>query len=214
MNKKLELLKKYYIEAYSQDEVDEINDFFLSIGAVKGSNTPSIHYPYRYIDDFNRASGLMSEIDALIPITLEEAKALVEERGMNRKQFIQKWLGNPDRPYTDENRDEMYNDIDLLLGQEKTFPRKMYVSDYDPECAEKKERILLWENPFGNPKYKFTTVTGGMEDDFAAGKGYVTNLYRYAKEIEPENTQKQELLNKADELIQKANELKQQAEKL
>jgi hypothetical protein len=100
------------------------------------------------------------------------------------------------------------------LVEEKTFPRKMYVSDYDPKCGEKHERIVLWENTHGKPKHKFVTVEGRMENDFATGKEYNFNFYRFAKEIEPENTQKQELLNKADELIQKANELKQQAEKL
>jgi hypothetical protein len=175
MNKKLELLKNYYIEAKSQDEVDEINDFFLSCGAVKGSKTPSIHYPYRFIDIANVATGNAEILEEREPITLEEAKALVEE---------------------------------------KTFPRKMYVSDVDPKCGEKHERIVLWENTHGNPKYPFVTVQSGMENDFATGKPYENQDWRYAKEIEPEISEREKLLNEATELLKKALELTQRSLKI
>ena len=33
---------------------------------------------------------------------------------MKRTQFIQKWLGNPDKQYTEQNRDEMRDDLDLV----------------------------------------------------------------------------------------------------
>jgi hypothetical protein len=178
MNEKLELLKGAYIKCENREHGRQIIEFFKKAGAknpnLRGDTTDALYGVAwdGYIECIDNEKPLYPLIS---PITLEEARKLVEE---------------------------------------KTFPRKMYVSDNDPECGGKRERIVLWENPFGNPRFKFHAVEFGMENDFAIGKDYGINLWKFAKDIEVENPQKQELLNKADELIQKANELKQQAEKL
>ena len=33
---------------------------------------------------------------------------------MTREKFIKKWLGNPNKPYTEQFRDEMRDDLDIM----------------------------------------------------------------------------------------------------
>jgi hypothetical protein len=98
-----------------------------------------------------------------------------------------------------------------FLNENKTFPRKMLVWDYDGE--EKLERIVLAELP-GNPIYRYITALVWHEERFNSGKEYYISQYKYAEELPEENPQKQVLLDKADELIRKAEELKKEANKL
>lgn len=48
---------------------------------------------------------------------------------MTRGEFIRKWLGNPNRPYTAEMRDEMWDDLEKVtlrinLASKKHFGYK------------------------------------------------------------------------------------------
>lgn len=37
---------------------------------------------------------------------------------MTKEEFIRKWLGNPDKPYTEENRNAMRDELYALCGEE------------------------------------------------------------------------------------------------
>jgi hypothetical protein len=80
MNKKLELLKKHYIEAETRENILDIEELFISVGAKKGEGTPNTSYPYRYINDKNKTEGCCCITPTnRTPITLEKARKLVEE---------------------------------------------------------------------------------------------------------------------------------------
>ena len=53
----------------------------------------------------------------------------------------------------------------------------------------------------------------GLIDDYIEYPNNIFNI-KYAKDIEPESTQKQELLTKADELIKQSEELVKKAEEI
>ena len=38
---------------------------------------------------------------------------------MTRGEFIRKWLGNPNRPYTAEMRDEMWDDLEKVTLRDR-----------------------------------------------------------------------------------------------
>ena len=38
---------------------------------------------------------------------------------MTREAFIHKWLGNPEKPYSPENRDEMWDDLDKVIDNNR-----------------------------------------------------------------------------------------------
>ncbi len=99
----------------------------------------------------------------------------------------------------------------IELPEEKTFPRKMLVWDYS---ELPRETIVLWENPFGKPEYKYVCVRPGFINAFENNEEYEVEIFHHAKEIDDTYTKKQELLDKANELIQKAEELKLKAKEL
>lgn len=87
------------------------------------------------------------------------------------------------------------------------FPKVMIVSS-SPDFREKQTRVVLCKI-----KDSFIGVSYQSNIDNVSGGDGIT-FWKYAKDIEPENPQKKELMVKADELIKKANELKKEAEKL
>ena len=89
------------------------------------------------------------------------------------------------------------------------YPRVMMVSN-EP----------ITENNPGKPRVVFIEKRGNYlawvdaETLETAEEKLSCVAWKYAKDIEPENKEKQELLAKADELIKKAEELKEMASKL
>lgn len=66
----------------------------------------------------------------------------------------------------------------------KAFPRKMWV--WDTDDSRKTQRIVLWINPFGNPKYPVTAVLGNYEKEFENSEHYETQYWHHCAEIEEE----------------------------
>jgi len=91
----------------------------------------------------------------------------------------------------------------------KNYPKVMMVSDYP-----------ITEINTGSPRVVFMEKCGKYiawinADTLEKAETVLdTTYWRYAKDIEPENQEKQELLAKANELILKADELKEMANKL
>ena len=89
------------------------------------------------------------------------------------------------------------------------YPKVMMVSDYP----------ITKTNP-GTPRVVFMEKCGryiawdGATTLKEAETTIATTSWKYAKDVEPENPKKQELLAKADKLIKKAEELKEMANKL
>lgn len=50
---------------------------------------------------------------------------------MTREAFIRKWLANPQKQYTEQHRDEMRDDLDLVIEKAKFDGSKtmFYVAD-------------------------------------------------------------------------------------
>ncbi len=92
-----------------------------------------------------------------------------------------------------------------MENTEKLFPRKMLVWDHPSEPP--KETIVLWENPFGKPDFKYVAVSPTDIDEFEDGEEYEIEFFTHAKEIDNNKSEGQKLLDEARELINKANEL-------
>ena len=105
---------------------------------------------------------------------------------------------------TNENISHFYT-----LYPKQNYPKVMMVSMYP----------ITKTNP-GKPRVVFMEKCGkyiawyGAKTIEEAETALGTTSWRYAKDIEPENPKKQELLAKANELIKKAEELKEMANKL
>ena len=95
------------------------------------------------------------------------------------------------------------------LYPKQNYPKVMMVSSAP----------ITETNP-GTPRVVFMEKCGryiawGIVDTLEKAETVIsTAAWEYAKDVEPENPKKQELLAKADELIKKAEELKEMANKL
>jgi hypothetical protein len=74
-----------------------------------------------------------------------------------------------------------YNAEIITLPDEKTFPRKMLVWDYNEGDAV--ERMVLWINPFGNCIRPIICVDPYLEINFNEGSEYSITLWKHAKEL-------------------------------
>lgn len=73
----------------------------------------------------------------------------------------------------------------ITLPEKKTFPRKMLV--WDNEEKDSEEKIVLWENTFGNCVDRFIYVHPSWEEEYLKGEEYRTSECKNAKELpEPE----------------------------
>ena len=66
---------------------------------------------------------------------------------MTRDKFIRKWLGNPNKPYTEQFRDEMRDDLDILLKEQwnnaiNAASQAGFGFAYDHEIMIRKNDIL------------------------------------------------------------------------
>lgn len=51
---------------------------------------------------------------------------------MTRSEFIRKWLGNREKPYTEQYRDEMLDDLDALIKTTPSLPTSVV---FDSSCV-------------------------------------------------------------------------------
>ena len=58
---------------------------------------------------------------------------------MTRGEFIRKWLGNPNRPYTAELRDEMWDDLEKVTLRINLASKKLL------ECKFEEFNNELWD---------------------------------------------------------------------
>jgi hypothetical protein len=69
----------------------------------------------------------------------------------------------------------------ITLSDEKTFPRKMLVWDYNEGDAV--ERMVLWINTFGKSICPIVCVDDCSEINFNKGEEYYTRRWKHAKEL-------------------------------
>jgi len=73
---------------------------------------------------------------------------------------------------------EKYDLFFQRYPKEKTFPRKMLV--WDDEESTAIELIVLWENKFGKPAYRFLAIS---EERFNSQYEYIPGLWKHAKDL-------------------------------
>lgn len=56
---------------------------------------------------------------------------------MTREEFIRKWLGNPEKPYTEANRNEIREDLDLIIEISNKSRCRTYFPDTSTTASAK-----------------------------------------------------------------------------
>lgn len=85
---------------------------------------------------------------------------------MTREAFIHKWLGNPEKPYSPENRDEMRDDLDKVI--EILNPNPMNPSHY--QFAEKEVIDMMASIWCNEAARTFLTLSALFKYQMRAGR--------------------------------------------
>jgi len=60
----------------------------------------------------------------------------LKRNNMTREAFIKKWLGNPNKEYTEQCKDEMRSDLDVLISQAHKRITRIKGIEYAPTAFE------------------------------------------------------------------------------
>jgi hypothetical protein len=91
------------------------------------------------------------------------------------------------------------------------YPKVMLVAD-DCNFKYSQKRVVFMEKVIGHHTYYY--AWSDSETLEKSTKAIEVSVWRYAKELPTESTQKEIILSKVDELLKQAEELKKEAEKL